>query len=48
MPRQDGQHFADDIFMCIFLNEDIWISIDISLNFFAKSQIKSQINDYTD
>ena len=29
--RQDGRHFADDIFKCIFLNENIWILIKISL-----------------
>ena len=22
-PRQNGRHFADDIFKCIFLNEDV-------------------------
>ena len=26
-PRQNGRHIADDIFKCIFLNENIWISI---------------------
>ena len=31
--KQNDRHFADDIFKYIFLNEDIWISIDISLNF---------------
>ena len=30
-PRQCGRHFADDILKCIFLNENIWISIKISL-----------------
>ena len=34
--RQDGRHFAEDIFKCIFLNENIWISIKISLKFVAK------------
>ena len=24
-PRQDGRHFADDIFKCIFLSENFWI-----------------------
>ena len=24
-PRQNGRHFADDIFKCIFLNENVWI-----------------------
>ena len=28
--------FADDIFKCIFLNENIWISINISLIFVPK------------
>ena len=32
-PRQNGRHFLDDIFKCIFLNENIWISIKISLKF---------------
>ena len=31
--RQNGRHFPDDIFKCIFLNENDWISIKISLNF---------------
>ena len=30
-PRQNGRHFADDIFNCNFLNEMVWISIKISL-----------------
>ena len=25
-PRQNGQHFPDDIFKCIFLNENVLIS----------------------
>ena len=33
------RHFADDIFKCIFLNENIWISIKISLKFVPKDQI---------
>ena len=32
-PWQNGRHFPDDIFKCIFLNENVWISIKISLNF---------------
>ena len=31
--RQNGHHFADDIFKCIFLNENTWISLRISLKF---------------
>ena len=30
-PGENGRHFPDDIFKCIFLNEDIWISIQFSL-----------------
>ena len=30
-PRQNGCHFADNIFRCIFLNENVWILIIISL-----------------
>ena len=30
-PRQNGHHFPDDIFKCIFLNENVWILIKISL-----------------
>ena len=40
-PRQNGRHFADDIFQCIFLNEDMWISISISLKFVPKGQINN-------
>ena len=32
-PTQKGRHFPDDIFICIFLNENVGISINISLNF---------------
>ena len=32
-PRQNGRHFADDIFKYIFLNENAWIPIKISLKF---------------
>ena len=32
-PRRNVQHFADDILKRIFLNENVWISINISLNF---------------
>ena len=38
-PRQDGPLFADDIFKCIFLNENISISIKISLKFIPKGPI---------
>ena len=32
-PRQDGRHFPDDIFKHIFLKENFWIWIQISLKF---------------
>ena len=38
-PRQDGCHFPDDIFRCISLNENIWITINISLSFVPKGPI---------
>ena len=38
-PRQNGRHFADDIFKCIFLNGDIWMSMNISLKFVPKGHI---------
>ena len=35
-PRQNGRHFADDIFKGIFLNESVWIRIKFSLKFVSK------------
>ena len=40
-PRQNGPHFADDIFKCIFLKENIWISNKISLIFVPKVRINN-------
>ena len=40
-PRQNGRHFADDIFKCIFLNENVWISIKILLKFVPKGPISN-------
>ena len=40
-PRQNGPHFADDIFKCIFLNENVWISIIISLRFVPTGPINN-------
>ena len=40
-PRQNGRHFADDIFKCIFLNENVWIPIKISLKFVPKGSINN-------
>ena len=38
-PNQNGRHFADDIFKCIFLNENAWISSKISLKIVPKGPI---------
>ena len=40
-PRQKGRHFPDDIFKWIFLNENVWISITISLKFVPKGPINN-------
>ena len=40
-PRQIGRYFADDIFKCIFLNENARISLKISLNFVPKVRINN-------
>ena len=40
-PRPNRLHFADDIFKCIFLNENIWIPIKISLKFVPKGHINN-------
>ena len=38
-PRQNGRHFPDDIFKCIFFNENVWILLKISLKFVPKGPI---------
>ena len=38
-PRQNWRHFADDIFKCVFLNENVWFPINISLKFVPRGQI---------
>ena len=40
-PRQNGRHFADDIFKCIFLNENVWIPIKNSLKFVPQGPINN-------
>ena len=40
-PRQDGRHFPDDTFKRISLNENVWISIEISLKFVRKGSINN-------
>ena len=40
-PGQNGRHFVDDIFKCIFLKENVRILIKISLNFVPKCPINN-------
>ena len=40
-PRQNGRHFANDIFKCIFENVNVWIPIKISLKFVSKGPINN-------
>ena len=38
-PRQNGHHFEDDIFMCIFAKKGVCVPIKISLKFVPKGPI---------
>ena len=40
-PRRYRRHFTDAIFKCIFLNENEWISLRISLKFVPKVRINN-------
>ena len=40
-PRQNGRHFADEILKYIFLDENVWIAIDISLRIVPKGSINN-------
>ena len=40
-PRQNGRHFPEDIFKPIFLNENVWISLKVSLKFVPKGPINN-------
>ena len=40
-PRQNGRHFPDDVYKCIFLNENVWISIKTSLKYLPKGPINN-------
>ena len=40
-PRQNCHHFANDIFKCIFLNENVWLSLKISLKFVPEVRINN-------
>ena len=39
--RRNEQHFADDIFKRIFFNENVWISLKISLKFVPRGPINN-------
>ena len=41
--RQNGLHFTDDTYRCIFLNENVCISIEISLQFEPKGPINNML-----
>ena len=41
-PRQN-RHFEDDILTCIFLNENVWIPIKISMKFVPQGPIKIMV-----
>ena len=40
-PRQNGRYFPDDIFKSIFLNDNVWISIAVSLKFVPRGPINN-------
>ena len=40
-PRQNGRHFPDDSFKWIFLNENLRISLQVSLKFVPKGPINN-------
>ena len=42
-PRQDGRHLADDIFTCIFLNENCCNLIKFSLKYVRKGPIDNYL-----
>ena len=39
--RQNGRHFADDIFKCIYFNENVRISFEVSLKFVLRVLINN-------
>ena len=40
-PRHNDHHFPDNSLKCIFSNENVWISIETSLNFIPKVPINN-------
>ena len=43
-PRQNGQHFPEDIFKHIFFNENAGLSIQISLKFVPYGSINTDLS----
>ena len=39
--KTNGLHLSDDIFKCISLNQNVWISIEISLRYVPKGPISN-------
>ena len=39
LDRDNGRQFPDDIFRCVFLNENVWIQNKISLKFVPEGLI---------
>ena len=40
-PRQNGRHFPDDISKCIFVNENVWISLKTWVTFVPKVRLNN-------
>ena len=38
---QNGRHFPDNIFKCIFLNENVWILTKISIKFVPQGEVNN-------
>ena len=47
-PGQNGRHFADDIFRCIFVKEKFCIMIKISLKFVPKGPVGNNLSNGLD
>ena len=42
VPRHNGRHFVEDVFKCIFLNEEFCFFIPMSLEFVLKDPIDNK------
>ena len=47
LPGQNGHCLTDDIFKCIFLNENVWILIQFSLKFVPLGLVRHQAITWT-